>query len=87
MLQQPRGLVADVAAGCDEADQVLDQRLRHRGVDVVVAHLVADAVGAPAQRQFGQVAGADHDAVVVVGEPEQIVGAQARLHILKGDVV
>jgi hypothetical protein len=38
-----------------------------------VAHLVADAVRAPAQRQLGQVAGAQHDAAVLVGEPEQEV--------------
>ena len=66
---------------------MLDQRLRHAGIDVVVRHLVADAVGAPAQRQFRQIAGADDDAVVLVGEPEQVVGAQARLHVLEGHVV
>ena len=66
---------------------MLDQRLRHAGIDVVVRHLVADAIGAPAQRQFRQIAGADDDAVVVVGQPEQVVGAQAGLHVLEGDVV
>uniref|UniRef100_A0A0N4ZIW7 LigA n=1 Tax=Parastrongyloides trichosuri TaxID=131310 RepID=A0A0N4ZIW7_PARTI len=69
------------------ADQVLDQGLRHPAVDVVVAHVVADAIGAPAQRQFRQVAGAQHEAVVLIGQAEQIVGAQARLHVLEGDVV
>ena len=78
---------SNVARGRHEADQVLDQRLRHAGVDVVVRHLVADAVGAPAERQLGQVAGADHDAAVLVGEPEQVVGAQPGLHVLEGDVV
>jgi hypothetical protein len=52
-----------------------------------VRHLVADAVGAPAQRQLGQVAGAQHDAAAVVGEPEQVVGAQPGLDVLEGDVV
>jgi fructose/tagatose bisphosphate aldolase len=41
-----------------------------------VAHLVADAVGAPAERELGQVAGAEHDAAALVGEAEQVVGAQ-----------
>ena len=50
-------------------------------------HLVADAVGAPAERQLREVAGADHQRAVVVGEAEQIVGAQPRLHVLEGDVV
>ena len=36
----------------DPADEILDQRLRRAGVDVVVAHVIADAVCAPAERQF-----------------------------------
>ena len=35
---------------------MLDQRLGHRGVDVVVRHMIADAVGRPAQRQLAQIA-------------------------------
>ena len=83
-LVDPLGEVVEPA---DPADQVLDQRLGHPGVDVVVRHLVAHPVGAPAQRQLRQVAGAQHDAVVVVGQPEQVVGAEPRLHVLEGDVV
>ena len=71
----------------DPADQVLDQGLGHAGVDGVVRHLVADAVGAPAQRELGEVAGAEHDAAAVVGEPEEVVGAQPGLHVLEGHVV
>ena len=77
----------DVARGGDEADQVLDQRLGDRAVGIVVRHVIADAVGAPAQRQLGEIAGADHHAALLVGEPEQVVGAQPRLHVLEGDVV
>ena len=73
--------------GRHPADQVPDQGLRHPAVDIVVAHMVADTIGAPAQGQFRQVAGAQHEGPVLVGQPEQIVGAQARLHILEGDVV
>ena len=50
-------------------------------------HLVADAIGAPAEREFGEIAGADDDAAMMVGEPEQIVRSQARLHVLERDVV
>ncbi len=64
-----------------------DQRLRHAGIDVVMRHVVADAVGAPAQCELAQVAGADHDAVVVIGQPEQVIGALAGLHVLEGYVV
>ena len=71
----------------DPAHQVLDQRLRHAGVDVVVRHVVADAVGAPAERQLAQVAGADDQAAVQVGEPEQVAGALAGLDVLERDVV
>ncbi len=52
-----------------------------------MAHLVADAVGAPAQRQLRQVARADHQPPVLVGEPEQEIGAQPRLHVLERHVV
>ena len=52
-----------------------------------MAHLVAHAVRAPAQRQLGQVARAQHDAAQVVGQAEQVVGAQARLDVLEGDIV
>jgi hypothetical protein len=49
--------------------------------------VVADAVGGPAERQLAQVAGAEHQRVVVVGEAEEVRGALARLHVLEGDVV
>ena len=68
-------------------DQVLDQRLRHARVDVVVRHLVADAVGAPAQRQLREVTGAQHDPAALVGRPEEVVGAQPGLHVLERHVV
>ena len=80
-------VVPELPVADHPADEVLDERLRHAGVDVVVRHLVADAVGAPAQRELGEVAGAEHDAAAVVGQPEQVVGAQAGLHVLEGDVV
>ena len=66
---------------------MLHEGLRHARVDRVVAHLVAHAVRAPAQRQLGQVARAQHDAAQVVGQAEQVVGAQARLDVLEGDIV
>ena len=69
------------------ADQELDQRLGHARVDRIVAHLVANAVGAPAERQFAEVAGAEHEAAALVGEAEEIVGAEPRLDVLEGDVV
>jgi hypothetical protein len=42
------------------ADQLGDERLRHAGVHPVVRHVVA-AVGGEAERQLGQVAGAEVD--------------------------
>ena len=86
-VEHRRDLRIEVARGTRPTDQVLDQRLRHAGIDVVVRHLVADAIGAPAERQFRQVAGAEHDPVDMVGGTEQVVGAEARLHVLEGDVV
>ena len=85
--QHSRRLFADVAARRDETDQMLDQRLGDRGVRVVMRHVVADAVGAPAERQFRQIAGADHQPAIVVRQPEQVVGAQPGLDVLEGHVV
>ena len=79
--------VVELLGGHHPADQVLHEGLGHARVDRVVAHLVAHAVGAPAQRQLGQVARAQHDAAQVVGQAEQVVGAQARLDVLEGHVV
>ena len=59
----------------------------HRRVDRVVRHLIADAVRAPAERELGQVARADHEPALVVGEPEQVRGALAGLDVLERDVV
>ena len=80
-------VVVELLGGHNPADQVLHEGLRHARVHRVVAHLVAHAVRAPAQRQLGQVPRAQHDAAQVVGQAEQVVGAQARLNVLEGHVV
>ena len=77
----------ELAVADHPADEVLHERLGHPGVDGVVRHLVTDAVGAPAQRELGEVAGADDDAPALVGETEEVVVAQAGLDVLEGDVV
>ncbi len=69
------------------ADQILDQSLRHAGIDGIMGHLIADAIGAPAEREFGKIAGAEHQGLMHIGETEEIVGAQARLNILEGHVI
>ena len=50
-------------------------------------HLIANAVRVPAERQFGKVSGADHDAVVEIGQAEEVAGALASLHVFEGDIV
>ena len=80
-------LALELARRDDPPDEVLHQGLRDAGVDAVVRHLVADAVGAPAERELGQVAGADDDAAALVGGAEQVVGAQPGLDVLEGHVV
>lgn len=52
-----------------------------------MAHVVADPVRAPAQGEFGQVTGAEHERAALVGQTKQIIGAQPRLHVLERDVV
>ena len=69
------------------ADQVLDEGLRHARVHVVMRHVIADAVGAPSERELRQVARADDDGSVLVRQAEQMTRALARLHVLESDVV
>ena len=66
---------------------MLDERLADRAIDVVVRHVVADAVGHPAQRQLAQVARAQHQRVVQIGQAEQVRSPLARLHVLECHVV
>ena len=51
----------------DIVGQVAHQGFGDGAVDGVHTHVIA-VIGAPAQRQFGQVAGADDQAAVLVGD-------------------
>ena len=66
---------------------MLDQRLGDAGVDVVVGHVVADAVGAPAEGEFTQVARTDDKGVSQIRDAEQVRGPLSGLDIFEGDVV
>ena len=66
---------------------MLDQGLGDAGVDIVVGHVVADAVGAPAEGEFAQVARADDQGVSQIGDAEQVRGPLAGLDVFKGDIV
>src|SRR3546814_8870600 len=68
------------------ANEMLDQRLRNAGVDAVMAHMVANAVGAPAEREFREITGAEDEAAVLVRQAEQVISAQAGLHIFECDI-
>ena len=85
--QRRAGLAAEAFGLRQPSDDVLNQRLGHARVDAVMRHVIADAVGAPSERQLAQVAGADHQPAVEIGQAEQMAGALARLHVLEGDVV
>src|SRR5699024_12792627 len=75
------------AVGDHPPYQVLDEGLGHAGVHAVVGHVVAHAVGAPAQRQHGEIARAHHDPAAMVGEAEQVVGDTTGQHVQVGAVV
>src|SRR3546814_10071253 len=69
-----------------DLNEMLDQRLRNAGVDAVMAHMVANAVGAPAKREFREITGAEDEAAVLVRQAEQVISAQAGLHIFECDI-
>jgi lysophospholipase L1-like esterase len=66
---------------------MLYQRLRNRGIDVVVRHLIAHAIGAPAERKLGKISSAHNQGTIAVGEPKQIIGPQSGLNVLEGDII
>src|SRR3546814_17311478 len=68
------------------ANEVLDRLLRSAGVDAVMAHMGANAVGAPAEREFREITGAEDEAAVLVRHAEQVISAQAGLHIFECDI-
>lgn len=67
-------------------DQVLDQCFRDTSVHAVHRHVVA-VVGRPAECQFGEIAGSDNEAVLLVGDIHQQLGPFACLAVFVGHVV
>ena len=67
-------------------DQVFDQCFRDAAVHAVHRHMVA-VVGRPAECQFGEVAGSDHEAVLLVGDIHQQLGPFACLAVFVGHVM
>ena len=67
------------------AHQIPHQRFGDGAVDPIHRHMVA-VVGGPAQRQLRKVAGADDDAVLLVGDIHQHLGALPRLGVFVGGV-
>ena len=62
------------------------QRLGDAHVDVIHRHVVA-VIGRPSQSQLRQVARAKHEAIHLIGEIHQYLGALTRLAVLIGHVV
>jgi hypothetical protein len=52
-----------------------------------MAHVVAHAIGAPAQRQLAEIACADDEALVLPGKAEQVIGAKPSLHVFERHVM
>ena len=86
-LQHAGDTVVEGAGFHRPPDEMLDQGFRNGRIYVVMRHMVADAVRGPSQRQFAQVAGAQHEAAVQVGQSEKMRGTRSGLHILERHVV
>lgn len=52
-----------------------------------MAHMVADAIGAPAERQFAEITRADDKTLLFASQPEEKIRAQAGLDVLEIDIV
>ena len=64
---------------------IAHQGLGHGGVDAIHGHVVA-VIGGPAQGQLGEIAGAHHHAVRLIGHVHQHLGALAGLAVFIGHV-
>ena len=78
-------LAAEAVVG-RPADEGPDQGLGDAGVDPVHRHMVA-VVGAPAEGEFAEVAGADDEAAFGVGDVHQDLRALTRLGVLISNVL
>jgi len=67
-LQHRVSLTVELGCGDDPADQVLDESLGHRGVHVVVRHVVAHAISSPTERQLAQITRPYHHRVMQIGQ-------------------
>ena len=67
-------------------DQIAHQRFGDGGVHTVHTHMVT-VIGRPAERQFGQIARADHHAALLVRQIHQHQRAHTRLRVFKGYAV
>src|ERR1019366_1842452 len=85
--QRRTGFAAEVFSLHEPSNYVLDQCLRHARIDAVMRHVIADAVGAPAQCELAQAAGADHRPAAQFRQSKKVAGALARLHVLERDIV
>jgi len=66
---------------------MLNEGFGDADIDVVMRHVVSDAVGAPAQRQFAQVACSHHQRSSHVGQAEKMSRALSGLNVFKRDIV
>src|SRR5262245_17245991 len=66
---------------------MLDQCLWYSGVHVVMRHLIAYAVGAPAERQLRQITRPQHESIVEIGKSEQVICAKSSLHVFESHVI
>src|SRR5262249_17960870 len=86
-LKNRGSVLFELARRNDPSDQVLNQSLWDRCVDCVMRHVIADAVGRPAERKLAQVGGAEDDSIVQVCQTKQVGRALAGLYVFKSDVV
>ena len=54
----------------DIGNEVTDERLGHTGIDTIHRHVIS-IIGGPSQSEFGEVACADNDRILLVGNVHQ----------------
>ena len=66
---------------------MLNQRLRHTRVHMIVRHVIADPIGTPTQGKFTEITRAHHKRTLLIGESEQEARSLSRLDVLECGVI
>src|SRR4051812_23887032 len=86
-LQSLAGCRVEFTGRNHPSDQMLNERLRHRNVHVVMGHVITDSVRHPAECKFAEVTRSKDKRMMQICEAKKMRSAFSSLNILEGQIV